>query len=83
MSQKQPAIRTVTVSSKGQITVPLALRRRLGLRRGDRVDVYPVGPDKFVARIRRPSRIMAFAGDLAELDRELSRKASPARPTKP
>lgn len=27
-----------TVTSKGQITVPIAIRKRLGLRKGDRVE---------------------------------------------
>ena len=83
MSQKRPARQTVTISSRGQITLPLGLRRQLGLKPGDRVDCYPVGRGRFVATIRRPSRIMDFAGDLAELDRELSLQASPDQPTKP
>ena len=83
MRQSTPASQTVTISTKGQITVPLALRRRLGLRPGDRVDCYPLGREQFVARVRRPSRIMDFAGDLAELDRELSEEGSPDRQTKP
>jgi AbrB family looped-hinge helix DNA binding protein len=29
---------TSTVSSKGQVTVPIAVRRRLGLKEGDRVE---------------------------------------------
>jgi antitoxin PrlF len=29
--------RTATMTSKGQITVPIEVRRRLGLRQGDRV----------------------------------------------
>lgn len=27
-----------TMSSKGQVTIPLEIRRRLGLRRGDEID---------------------------------------------
>ena len=29
---------TSTISSKGQVTVPIAVRRRLGLKEGDRVE---------------------------------------------
>jgi antitoxin PrlF len=32
-----------TISSKGQITVPLAIRRRLGLKEGDRVEFVVEG----------------------------------------
>jgi len=30
--------RTSTISSKGQITVPLEIRKRLGVKQGDRVE---------------------------------------------
>ena len=82
MRQNRPARQTVTISSRGQITLPLGLRRQLGLKPGDRVDCYPVGRERFVATIRRPSRIMDFAGDLAELDRELRADVAADRPTK-
>jgi AbrB family looped-hinge helix DNA binding protein len=32
-----------TISSKGQVTVPLEIRRRLGLKEGDRVEFLVVG----------------------------------------
>ena len=83
MSQDTPARQTVTVSTKGQITIPPVLRRRLGLKPGDQVDFYALDRERFVATIRRPSRIMDFAGDLAEPDRELSKESSPDRPSKP
>lgn len=38
-----------TISSKGQITVPLEIRRRLGLREGDRVE-FVVEGDRTVLR---------------------------------
>jgi len=41
-----------TISSKGQVTVPLEVRKRLGLRAGDRVE-FVVGKD---ATIIRPAR---------------------------
>jgi antitoxin PrlF len=31
---------TSTISSKGQITLPLEIRRRLGLKEGDRVEFF-------------------------------------------
>lgn len=42
-----------TISSKGQVTVPIEVRRRLGLKAGDRVDfVYEEG-----RTVLRPARI--------------------------
>jgi len=41
-----------TISSKGQITVPLDIRKRLGLREGDRVEFVTEG----MVTIIRPAR---------------------------
>jgi antitoxin PrlF len=38
-----------TISSKGQITVPLEIRRRLGLKEGDRVE-FVVEDDRTIMR---------------------------------
>jgi AbrB family looped-hinge helix DNA binding protein len=57
---------TTTVTSKGQITVPVRLRRALGIKQGTRIDIFPM-QDRFVACVHRPSRILEFAGDLAHL----------------
>ena len=43
---------TSRISSKGQITVPLDVRKRLGLREGDRVEFITEG----TATILRPAR---------------------------
>jgi antitoxin PrlF len=43
---------TATVSSKGQITIPLKIRTRLGLKRGDRVEF----DDKDGKTVIRPAR---------------------------
>jgi bifunctional DNA-binding transcriptional regulator/antitoxin component of YhaV-PrlF toxin-antitoxin module len=57
---------TATLVGKGQLTLPAAIRRTLGVEPGARIDVYPLpGRDGFSAVIRRPSRILDFAGDLA------------------
>ena len=42
-----------TISSKGQITVPLEIRRRLGLKEGDRVE-FVVQDDWTIIRPARP-----------------------------
>ena len=41
-----------TISSKGQITVPLEIRRRLGLKEGDRVEFVVEGERTII----RPAR---------------------------
>jgi antitoxin PrlF len=41
-----------TISSKGQLTVPLAIRKRLGLETGDRVE-FVVEEDRTVIRPAR------------------------------
>lgn len=46
--------RSSTISSKGQITVPLEIRHRLGLREGDRVE-FVVDNDHTILRPARPA----------------------------
>jgi len=43
-----------TVSSKGQVTVPIEVRRRLGLKEGDRVE-FVFEDDRTVVRPVRPA----------------------------
>ena len=45
---------TMTVSSKGQVVIPKAVRDRLNLRPGDVLDLEEEG-DKLVLRVRRES----------------------------
>jgi AbrB family looped-hinge helix DNA binding protein len=59
---------TTTITSKGQITIPVQMRRALAIGRGTRLEVYPRLDGNFEMRVIRPSRIMDFAGDLADLD---------------
>jgi AbrB family looped-hinge helix DNA binding protein len=57
-----------TISSKGQITIPLEIRRRLGLKEGDRVEfVAEVNGRSFVRPAQRrilsrnmPGRFLLF-----------------------
>jgi len=56
---------TSSISSKGQVTVPLEIRRRLGLRRGDRVEFVAQG-ELTVLRPARgaPNPFARYAGAL-------------------
>lgn len=54
-----------TISSKGQITVPLSIRTRLGIKEGDRVEFVMQGGSV----VMRPARVVtnpfeAYAGAL-------------------
>ena len=63
--------RTATMTSKGQITVPIEVRHRLGLRQGDRV---AFNVEDGVATLRpipaEPDAFDAYAGALATLPDE-------------
>lgn len=59
---------TVTVSSKGQIAIPLELRKELGLKEGERLEVAAKADAIVLTRVRarsgqRPWR--AWAGALS------------------
>jgi AbrB family looped-hinge helix DNA binding protein len=43
-----------TLSSKGQITIPLEIRRRLGLKEGDRVEFVVEGERTIIRPARSP-----------------------------
>jgi AbrB family looped-hinge helix DNA binding protein len=38
---------SATITSKGQVTIPIQVREKLGLRAGDRVDFVQTEPRKF------------------------------------
>lgn len=48
-----------TVTSKGQVTIPLAVRRRLGLRRGSRVQFVVVGERVELRVLSTPAQVPA------------------------
>jgi AbrB family looped-hinge helix DNA binding protein len=41
---------TATLTSKGQITIPAAVREKLGLASGDRVEFVEVAPGEFALK---------------------------------
>ncbi len=54
-----------TVTSKGRITVPLAVRNRLGLREGDRIEFVTEGARTTIAPVRGEENPFArYAGAL-------------------
>jgi len=58
---------TATVTSKGQITIPVEVREALGLKSGTKVMFFPNAEGDFVLRARTGS-IMDLRGCLAGLD---------------
>ncbi|MFZ2161493.1 MAG: AbrB/MazE/SpoVT family DNA-binding domain-containing protein [Sideroxyarcus sp.] len=60
---------TAVLTSKGQVTIPLEVRKKLGLDQGDRVDFVDLGNNQF--------GIMAAVEDVSSL-KGLVRK--PAKP---
>jgi len=72
---------TATLTSKGQITIPLAVRRKLGLDAGDRIEFVEVAPGEFALKpatedvrslkgmIRPPDRPVSIAAMNAAIKR--------------
>jgi AbrB family looped-hinge helix DNA binding protein len=56
---------TATVSSKGQVTIPAALRRGFGLEKGDRIR-FIEGPDGKVYLVPVTRALSALAGRFAD-----------------
>jgi antitoxin PrlF len=58
---------TATVTSKGQITVPLSVRRRLGLKVGDRLEFISKGGEITLRPARSETNpFEAYAGALGK-----------------
>jgi antitoxin PrlF len=56
---------TSTISSKGQVTVPIEVRRRLGLKEGDRVEFVSEEGRTFLRPARRDANpFAAYVGIL-------------------
>jgi AbrB family looped-hinge helix DNA binding protein len=58
---------TATMTSKGQITIPIELRKALGLDSGDKIDFYEVEKGQF-RMIPRTASIRDLEGCIPKLD---------------
>ena len=58
---------STTMTSKGQITIPVKVRRALGLKPGVRIDLYELEDGSYALRAKTGS-IMDMAGCLAGYD---------------
>lgn len=75
-----------TLTSKGQITIPVAVREKLGLSTGDRVEFIEVGPGEFALKaatedvrslkgmVRRPARAVSIGAMNTAIRRRASRR---------
>jgi antitoxin PrlF len=62
-----------TLSSKGQITLPLAIRNRLGLKQGDRVDFVVEAGRTTIRPARAPENpFLKYIGALPALPRGMN-----------
>lgn len=57
---------TATMTSKGQITIPVEVRKKLGLKTGDQVNIFDNGDGKFTFQPKTGS-IMEMEGILQRL----------------
>jgi AbrB family looped-hinge helix DNA binding protein len=62
---------TATVTSKGQITIPIKVRKALGLKPGVRIDFYETENGEYVLRAKTGS-IKELEGCLAHLGSAMS-----------
>lgn len=69
-----------TMTSKGQVTVPVEVRRKLGLRQGDRVEFSEKGDETVIRRAadsknpfeRYKGALKGVKGDLRAINRWLA-----------
>lgn len=76
-----------TLTSKGQITIPVAVRKALGVEAGDRVEFVEVAPGRFefIAATRSVTDLKGMFGKRAktvsidEMNAVLARRGAAAR----
>lgn len=59
---------TTTLTSKNQFTLPKSVRDKIGMKKGTKIDIFPTLDGGFIARPKKKSNILEFAGKLAHLD---------------
>ena len=59
---------TTTLTSKNQLTLPKAVRDRLGLKQGTKIDIYPTLDGGFIGKPKKKSNFLDYAGDMDHLD---------------
>ncbi|MEY4713383.1 MAG: hypothetical protein RIS88_2833 [Pseudomonadota bacterium] len=78
---------TATLTSKGQITIPVDVRHALNVDTGDRVEFVQVAPDRyeFVAATRHASELKGMFGkpgkvvSVDDMNRAIARRGAAAR----
>lgn len=60
---------TTTVTSKGQVTIPHALRQRLGIRQGSRVEFSIVGDHVEMRVVHTPAEVPASGFGMLKSER--------------
>ena len=78
---------TATLTSKGQITVPAAVREALGVDAGDRVEVVEVAPGRyeFIAATRSVTELKGMFGkprkavSIKEMNAAIAKRGAAAR----
>ena len=53
---------SMTVSSKGQVTLPVSLRRLLGIKEGDKIEIVNVGGKTLLEKTRKVDFLKEWAG---------------------
>lgn len=59
-----------TVSSKGQITLPVEIRRKLGIKPHDRITVESIGDTAVIRRVRDFFEFEGFLGKAVPIEEE-------------
>jgi antitoxin PrlF len=59
-----------TVSSKGQITLPVEIRRMLGIKARDRITLESVGDTVVIRRVRNLLELEGFLGKALPMEEE-------------